>query len=117
MRNGRAVLPELPCHEVSRTGRVFRVSGPGKHGEVKSYPGNREGHIKIQLKHGGVCFNLWLHRLVCRAFHGKPPVYGDKEAIVRHLDNDPSNNHANNLRWGTYEENEADKKRFTRRFF
>jgi hypothetical protein len=31
--------------------------------------------------------------------------------VCRHLDGDPSHNHARNLRWGTYSENEEDKLR------
>ena len=44
-----------------------------------------------------------VHRLVCEAFHGKPPFDG---AIVLHLDEDPSNNRPENLRWGTRKENQ-----------
>lgn len=43
-----------------------------------------------------------VHRLVCEAFHGPQP---SPEHIVLHLDEDPSNNRSDNLRWGTREEN------------
>ena len=43
----------------------------------------------------------YTHNLVCRAFYG-PPEPG---WVVLHLDNDKTNPHANNLRWGTQSEN------------
>lgn len=43
-----------------------------------------------------------VHRLVCEAFHGPPP---NKEYVVDHIDMDPSNNRADNLRWVTHSEN------------
>ncbi len=48
-----------------------------------------------------------VHRLVLQAFCGPMP----KEAqVARHLDGNPLNNKPENLKWGTYCENEADKR-------
>lgn len=52
-----------------------------------------------------------VHELVCLAFHGPKPV---PRLCVRHLDGDWSNNKPDNLKWGTYAENEADKRRHGR---
>jgi hypothetical protein len=41
-------------------------------------------------------------RLVCEAFHGKPPFDG---ALVLHADENASNNRASNLYWGSQAEN------------
>jgi hypothetical protein len=49
-----------------------------------------------------------VHELVCLAFHGPKP---SPRLCVRHLDGDWSNNKPDNLKWGTYAENEADKRR------
>lgn len=111
-KNGRVPVPGFLDYEVSRDGKVYRVKGRCYVGrEIKAHVGHHYGYYKIKLMRDGVRKHLWLHRLVCRAFHGEPPVYEDREAIVRHLDNDPSNNHANNLCWGTKAENEADKQK------
>jgi len=44
-----------------------------------------------------------VHQLVCEAFHGPKP---SPTHIVLHLDEDPSNNKPENLRWGTRKENQ-----------
>ena len=43
-----------------------------------------------------------LHQLVCETFHGPKPFPG---AVVMHLNDDPSDNRAANLKWGTQKEN------------
>lgn len=49
--------------------------------------------------------NVRVHRLVCEAFHGPPHA----EAFhVLHGDGNPGNNSADNLRWGTHDENLKD---------
>ena len=49
-----------------------------------------------------------VHVLVCEAFHGPKLT---PQHIVRHLDGNRENNVPSNLCWGTYAENEADKRR------
>jgi hypothetical protein len=49
-----------------------------------------------------------LHRLICRAFHGEP--LGDRK-LVRHLNDDPRDNRADNLRWGDDRDNFLDRVR------
>lgn len=46
--------------------------------------------------------NMKVHRLVCEAFNGPAP---SERAVVIHLDEDATNNRADNLRWGTQKEN------------
>ena len=46
--------------------------------------------------------NFRVSRLVCEAFHGPPPF---PRAVVMHLDNDQTNNRAENLKWGSQKEN------------
>lgn len=56
-------------------------------------------YMGLYARHYG---NMKVHRLVCEAFHGPPPF--DK-AVVIHLDEDATNNRADNLKWGTQKEN------------
>lgn len=46
-----------------------------------------------------------VHRLVCAAFHGRPPL----EMHAAHIDGNAKNNRADNLRWATAKENCADR--------
>ena len=50
---------------------------------------------------------IGVHRVVLRAFAGRCPV----GMQARHLDGNPENNRADNLRWGTRRENQADRVR------
>ena len=52
-----------------------------------------------------------VHELVNAAFNGVKP---EGKQVSRHLDGDWSNNKPENLCWGTYAENEADKRRYGR---
>lgn len=61
------------------------------------------GHLRGTK--GGNYANLYVHQVVCLTFHGPPPFEG---ALVRHLDNDASNNAAENLAWGTAKDNADD---------
>lgn len=52
-----------------------------------------------------------IHELINLAFHGLKP---EGKNVSRHLDGDWSNNKPDNICWGTYAENEADKRRHGR---
>lgn len=43
----------------------------------------------------------WVHRIVAQAFHDNPNNY----PVVMHLDNNPLNNHVDNLKWWTHKDN------------
>lgn len=80
--------------KVSNKGRIQKENGL----KVLSAKGmNGYRHIIIKGK------GYLVHRLVCRTFHGPPPTPGHTQ--VDHIDNDPSNNDASNLRWCTPSEN------------
>lgn len=56
----------------------------------------------------GRCRSHKLHRLVCWAFHGPAP---SKHHVCRHLNDNPADNRAANLAWGTREQNAEDARR------
>jgi hypothetical protein len=61
----------------------------------------RNNRLVVSLsKHGKVSRYL-VYRLVAGAFCEQPVGYD----VVMHLDNDPTNNHYTNLRWGTHQQN------------
>ena len=59
----------------------------------------RHFYMGFHNRHYG---NIKVHRLVCEAFHGQKPF---AKAVVIHLDEDATNNRAENLTWGTQKEN------------
>lgn len=95
----------FPLYRVGSDGSVWsRHSG----GWVKLRQSEIGGGYKaVTLCCDGSQFSKRVHRLVCEAFHGPCP----EGMEVRHFpENNPSNNAASNLRWGTRKENHADKK-------
>lgn len=65
---------------------------------------NKNGYfyVAISTGDGKRTSNKQVHRLVCAAFHGKPP---SSKHEVRHLDGRRDNNVPSNLQWGTRTEN------------
>ena len=67
-----------------------------------------DGYHGVNLRDGvGRSRRTYVHILVAEAFIGPKPF---AKACVRHLDGNPANNKSSNLMWGTYLENEEDKK-------
>lgn len=66
---------------------------------------NRHGYLAGNLCVSNKRTNFELHTLVCRAFHGDPPM----NMQVAHNDGVRTNCHAKNLRWATVRENAADR--------
>ena len=98
-------------YEVSDQGRVRsldRVDSRGwkRKGQVlKLHPGDKWGHLSACLSSASTVRRYYVHRLQAMAFIGPPPFEG---AVVRHLDDDKTNNTLENLAWGTHAENSAD---------
>ena len=103
--------------EISTLGRVRRWCNRqrAKRGLIKKARLADSGYIAVGLTpFRGKQSIYYVHRLVADAFHGGAPFEG---AVVRHLDGNKLNNHPDNLAWGTYAENEADKLRHGTRNF
>ena len=86
-------------------------------GSIKSYINNRHGigkkshFLKPTITKRGYCVvqlgrgnRRQVHRLVAKAFIPNP----DGLPLVRHLDDNPSNNSVTNLAWGTQTDNMRD---------
>lgn len=97
-------IANWPEYQVCDDGRIRnaltgRVLKPTKCGTL--------GHMKVTLCSGAsVRRQVLVHRVVCEAFHGPPPTPKHQAA---HWDGNASNNRAENVRWATKSENEADK--------
>lgn len=96
---------------------LYEVSS---HGRIKSLGGRKnclvtrllrpriapKGYRNISLAKNGERHPYPLGRVVCEAFHGPAPTT-DHEAA--HNDGKPPNNRADNVRWATAKENQADR--------
>lgn len=87
-----------------RTARGDRIT----RGVVKKPAVKDTGRLQVHLAREGRKAPWTVHRLVALTFLGPQPGPG---YMVLHWDDDPSNNHVSNLRWGTQSENEHDRVR------
>jgi DNA-binding transcriptional regulator YiaG len=67
---------------------------------------DRKGYLYVSVRIEGRQRHKSVHQLVCEAFHGVCPT---PQHEVRHLNGVPTDNRADNLKWGTRAENAADR--------
>lgn len=101
-------IPGHPEYEVSNQGRVksWRKYNGGPAPRIrKPVASGRMGHLYVQLA-TAPCESVRrpVHQLVLEAFVGPRP----DGMVTRHLDGNPTNNHLDNLAYGTPRENTAD---------
>lgn len=113
-------LPDFPGYKITSEGEVLskRTGKP-----LRPRAHRRTGHLRVRLYNKRLTpimvprgerrvpsrhRDIYIHVLVCRAWHGEPPFEG---ALVLHYDDDPTNNRPENLRWGTRLENDLDYRR------
>lgn len=101
-------VPSFPDVMASNWGRVWLKPMPNtktmpSYGVEEKKATGRPGAPKRRIKSfKRLKRTLKVHQLVCEAFHGTKPF---DSAIVIHIDENPSNNRPENLKWGTQKEN------------
>ena len=112
----RPVVGWEGLYEVSNFGyvrvldRMMRTGNPGvfslRKGKVMTpdYKNNLN-HGRISLTYLDRVERTWVHRIVARAFIGEPPP---GKYMVLHWDDNPWNNHVDNLRYGDAMDNKDD---------
>lgn len=103
-------IPGFPGYLVTPNGKVFSCrTNQGlraDYREMRPSP-DAKGYLGLTIcGHNGLRRKVRVHRLVAEIFIPNP----ERKACVRHMDGSRTNNAASNLAWGTYAENEADKK-------
>lgn len=93
---------------VSNYGRVangnfFPYSCNEKRGLLKIHINRKTGRATVCLQKDGKQYKRLVSRLVAEAFIPNP----ENKSYVHHIDGNPQNNRAKNLRWVTYEEHLA----------
>lgn len=99
-------------YEVSDQGRVRSLDrkdarGRQRRGRMRSLAKQPSGHLTVALCRERVQQHYQVHWLVLEAFVGPRPA----GMFGCHWDDDPSNNHLDNLRWATRSENVKDSVR------
>ena len=97
-------IKNFPMYRVHDDGKVESFYS-GEWNEIGGKPRN-DGYRVVNLR-GKSHRRAYVHQVVAESFHGERP---SPNHCVRHLDGNSRNNSANNIAWGTYAENEADKK-------
>lgn len=93
-----------PCYRKTPTGGTRLYTPKPTFGyEAKSSTARSGSPKRMVLRVRRLNKTFKVHQLVCEAFHGQKPF---EDAIVLHLDEDPSNNRPENLKWGTRKENQ-----------
>lgn len=88
-------------YEVSSLGRFRSL----RRGTVFQGTPNASGHRMVSMSRGGQRTQALIHRLIAEAFIGLPP---EGKPLVLHWDDNPDNNHVNNLRYGDLSDNQKD---------
>lgn len=97
-------------YEASSWGRIRNIAtGSGRQQGKILKPNNSSRYEQVALCRSGKPVTQYVHRLVCAAFHGVSPSESDTDVL--HWDDDPKNNRAENLRWGTPSNNMHDRVR------
>lgn len=109
-----APIPGYPGYEASTDGHIAHWHRSGRHLPYRRYlkpSALKSGHMLVTVTDdAGKTHRRYVHRLVLMAFVGVP----EPGMYACHYDDDPSNNHLSNLRWGTAADNGADHRRTTR---
>ncbi len=111
------VVPSVPDISASSLGRILvapsRITMPNG-GERSYHPkptfgyeekiatGRTEVPKRRIIRVGRLKKTFKVAQLVCEAFHGQKPR---PDAVTIHINEDPSDNRPENLRWGTQKEN------------
>ena len=106
--------PRCPHYEVSSTGRVRSKDRvvKTKHGRSWLQKGrvlkpatNKNNRVSVRLSEDGKKWSVQVSHMVAETFIR---LRSDRFDVVRHLNDDPSDNRLENLRIGTYTENSQD---------
>lgn len=96
-------IKHLDSYYVTEDAKVFVKVGDELK-ELKQYS-SKTGYLSVRILEPNPHYGRYalVHRLVADAFLERPDT--NEKLVVRHLNDDKSNNSLANLAWGTYKEN------------
>jgi len=98
-------VPSAVDHFATADGRILSCARAGRLRERRPNLGPR-GYLQLVVTTAAGMFGHPVHRMVTEAFHGPRPT---PQHQVRHLNGDRTDNRAENLAWGTAQENIDDR--------
>lgn len=102
------IIGYIGLYMISNFGRIKRLAGYRcKSERLMECNIRKDKYIIVHLSKNGKQKIFYVHQLVLETFIGPRP----NGMVCRHLDGNRTNNKLENLRWGTYDENEQDKAR------
>lgn len=104
-------IPDFPHYYAGNDGSVYRQKKTG-YRPVKPWH-DKDTYANIVVSRNGKKSRQFSHRLVALGFFGKPKK---RQILLRHLDGNRQNNVPKNLKWGTYKENWADRRKHAKKF-
>jgi hypothetical protein len=117
METWRQVVGYEGAYEVSDVGNVRSITRWVPYGRYKgmTYKGKllrltklKNGYLTVKLAFAGYTRTTYVHELVLKSFEGPRP-YTEARGEIRHLDGVKTNNVLSNLKYGTIQENVADR--------
>jgi hypothetical protein len=97
-------VPGYDGYYASRDGEILSKKGNPR---IMSPIQKEQGHSYVFMYTEQKRAKVYVHRAVLSAVRGKE----EKNLLCRHLDDDATNNNADNLEWGTYQDNADDRRR------
>lgn len=120
LRAGVRPIPDWPGYYATAAGDVLSVRRGVRAVILRTTAHPTRGHLKVKLyrAHLPRGADHYVHRLVCLAWHGPPPVVPagglDGELVrldrVLHDNDDETDNRPENLRWGDQVANNGDRR-------
>lgn len=114
IKSGLKEIPGFSGYFVSKYGDVYSTRRIGHtardstDGKLRRLQLHKNGlYLRVNLKINRKVYNKRVHLLILETFVGPRPA----DHVTRHIDGNCTNNRLDNLKWGTRQENEADKKR------
>lgn len=95
------IIDDFPDYAISDYGRLWSLRSEKM---MSPTPNIKSGHLDVVLRNDDHKVHKYIHRLVAEAFIENPYNL----PVVRHLDDDPTNNTVSNLAWGTQLDNVHD---------
>lgn len=92
---------DIPYHDKYEASIYGEIRDKKTGEKISSFTRGDDKHQLVNLIHETECITLGVHRIIAMTFIPNPNMY----PVVHHIDDDPENNKASNLKWVTQQQN------------